>query len=79
MGQTTLDNVIRERNRLLEAELEIAKTSIDRIRIREERVKNFRDLENEIKQRHKAGQVTNDKILVAKAARLQAEIELLRE
>ncbi len=67
VGETTLDNVIRERNRLLEAELEITKTNIDRIRIRKERVKNFRHLENELKQRHKVGQVTNDKILEAKA------------
>jgi hypothetical protein len=79
MGQTTLSNVIRERNRLLEAELEIAKTSIDRIRILEDRVKNFRDLENELKQLHKVGRLTDDKLLVAKAARLKAEIELLRE
>jgi hypothetical protein len=79
MGQTSLYNVIRERNRLLEAELEIAKTSIDRIRILEDRVKNFRDLENELKQLHEVGRVTDDKLLVAKAERLKAEIELLRE
>ena len=78
-GHRTLDNVIHARNGLLDAELEMAKTSAERIQIHEDRVQNFRALENAVKQRHKAGQATIDEMLVAKAARLEAEIELLRE
>lgn len=78
-GRTTLDNVIRARNGLLDAELEIAKTKTERIRIHEERVKNFRDLENAIKQRYTVGKGTHEEMLTAKAARLKSEIEFLRE
>ena len=78
-GRTTLDNVIRARNGLLDAELEIAKTKTERIRIHEERVKNFRDLENAIKRRYTVGKGTYEEMLTAKAARLKSEIELLRE
>ena len=78
-GQETLDNVIGARNRLLDAELDIAKTNAERVRIRQEKVKNFRDLEIALTQRYEGGEVTSVEVLEAKAVRLEAEIELLRE
>ena len=78
-GSESLDNVIRARNELLDAELDIAKTNAERVRIREEQVKNFRDLENVLTQLYKNGETTNIELLEVKAVRLEAEIELLRE
>ena len=79
-GDETIDNVIKARNELLDAELDIAKTRAERVRIREEQVKNFRNLENVLTRRHESGgEITNVEVLVAKAVRLEAEIALLRE
>jgi len=79
VGQTSLKNVLHMRNELLGAELEMTKTNAERIRIRKEQVKNFREIENEVKRLFNVGRATNDEMLIAKAARLEAEINLLRE
>lgn len=78
-GSTTLENVIQAKNRLLDAELKIAKSKPERIRIRKEQVKNLRDLENEMTLGHKDGRNTSVEILEVKATRLEAEIKLLHE
>ena len=78
-GGATLDNVIQAKNDLLDSELDIATTKTERIRIREEQVENFRYLENFIASRHENGKITIYELLVVKAARLEAEIKLLRE
>ena len=78
-GNASLDNVIQARIELLDAELDIAKTKAERVRVREEQVKNFLELENLLTQRHKNGEITNVEILAVKAVRLEAEIQLLRE
>lgn len=79
-GAGTIEEIIQAQNALLDAELDIAKTNAERVRIREEQVKNFRELENLLKQRHESGSgITKSELLVAKATRLEAEINLLRE
>ena len=78
-GNETLGNVIKARNDLLDAELNIANTHAERIRIRKEQVKNYRELEDGLTARHTSGEITSFEILVAKAMRLDAEIQLLRE
>ena len=54
-------------------------TKADRMRIYEKRVQNSRDLEAEMKERVSRGLGTMEGMLRAKAARLEAEIDLLRE
>ncbi len=78
-GHTSLENVIRAQNELLNAELDIAKTTAERIQIHEKRVKNFCFLEKVLMQQRSDGQATYDEICVAKAARLTAKIELLQD
>ncbi len=79
LGDATLDNVLHAQNELLNAELEIVTTDAERTQIREEQVKNFREIENAMKRRHEVAQVTIREVLTARAARLEAEIKLLRE
>lgn len=77
-GEALLDTVIHARKGLLEAEMELATTNAERIRIHEKRVKNLRQLEDSVKDRHAAGTAGVRQVLTAKAARLKAEVELLR-
>ena len=78
-GAAALGDVIQAKNDLLDAELDIAKTKKERIRIRKEQVENFRLLENAMTFQHKEGGIAGNEVWVAKAARLEAEIKLLRE
>ena len=78
-GGTTVDSVLRAQDALLDAELDLAKKQIERIRVHEKRVKNLRELENAVKQQHSAGICTIEKVLAIKADRIRAEVELLRE
>jgi len=71
--------VIRAQGDLLDAELQLAKNREDRIRILAERLKAARELETVTKHRHQAAAVSLDSWLTAKAERLQAEVDLLRE
>ena len=64
---------------MLDAELQLAKNREDRIRILAERLKAARELETVTKHRHQAAAVSLDSWLTAKAERLQAEVDLLRE
>ena len=73
------DAVIHASNQLLDAELQLAEMHNDQVRLHEEGVKNFKDLENFARNRHKLAHLTFEKVLEAKAARIQAEISLLRE
>ena len=79
LGTVTLADVVQARNGWLEAELDVARTREERVQIHERRVKNWRDLESLTRQDFAAGTATPKEMLVAKAARLKAEIELLRE
>jgi len=78
-GQIEIDNLIRARLSLLDAELETASTRAQRTRVYGERLKFFRDLEGAVKQQQLAGTTTMARMLSVKAERLEAEIVLLRE
>jgi len=73
------DAVIHATNQLLEVELELAKTTEERLSIHEQRVKNLKELEEIMRKMQQAAVVGAEGVLAAKAARLNAEIALLRE
>lgn len=79
VGQATINQVLRAQSGLLHAELQLANTREDRVRIREERLKTARELESVSKHQYEAAAAPRDSWLEAKAGRLQAEIDLLRE
>jgi len=81
VGAETVGALVRAQNVLLDAELDLAKTKPERIRIHEQRVKNLRRVEAEIAAKAKlgvAGASTAD-LKSAQVSRLTAEIELERE
>ncbi len=78
-GSLGFDVVLRGRSQLLDAELQLASMSAQRISILERRVENFKELEKLTTMRWNNAGVTRDKVLEAKAARLAAQIELQRE
>jgi outer membrane protein TolC len=78
-GVVTKETVILASNQLLDAELELAKTKADRVALHEKLVGNLRRLEEFANGQYRDGRCTLDGPLRAKAARLKAEIQLLRE
>jgi hypothetical protein len=83
-GIVTEVSVLRATDQLLDAELDLASTKAERIAIREKLVANLRKLEKLIEGMVQAGvrgadAPTIEDALRAKAARLKAEIQLLRE
>ena len=78
-GSLSLTAVLAGRDQLLDAELQLAKTKEQRLTLYQKRLDNMRALEDMVKKRYEAGQITLDSTLSARAARLQAEIDLLRE
>ena len=79
LGGATVESVIHASLQLLQAELEMAKGSGERIAIHKQMIELLRTLEKTAQQKFKAGAVRQDEVLKAKADRLQAEIRLLRE
>lgn len=78
-GQASIDELIRIRSTVLEAELPLAATKRERLILLEQQVDNFRELEEITQQRFEAGQTPSGPALSAKAARLAAEIDLEQE
>ena len=78
-GETSVNSVFHAQNVLIEADLELAQTDIERMGIHDMRVKNLRNFENALEQQHSQGEATVEQLLASKAARMQAEIEFLRE
>ena len=78
-GRVVFESVLFARNDLLDAELELASSKAERIAAHEKRLDNYRELEKLMMARHAVGASTTEDGLMAKAARLRAEIELLRE
>ena len=78
-GHCKVDSVVAARGQLLDAELELATTKDKRLEILQKRIKNLRELEDSLNILHQAGKTTLDTLLSARAARLKAEIELVRE
>ncbi len=78
-GRTTIDSVIRASRQLLNAELELAEDRNARLAIHAKRIALLKDFERIVQTQFKAGDATQEDILAARAARLEAEIQLLRE
>ncbi|MEN6497741.1 MAG: hypothetical protein ABFD16_25865 [Thermoguttaceae bacterium] len=78
-GNATEVAVIRASNQLIEAELELVRTKPERIALFEKIVDNLRRAEQWTEARYEAGRCTWEDALAAKAARLQGEINLVRE
>ena len=77
-GEATLDSVLRASEQLLEAELDLAETKAERIAVREKLVANLRQREEYARGLHANGRATLESLLQVTAARLKAEIQLLR-
>ena len=78
-GVSTPTEVRRATMALLEADLDLCKTDGDRIRVHEKLVELMRSEENQIEARVNVGSATSSELAKARAARLDAEIRLLRE
>ncbi len=78
-GLTDTTVVIAAEIDLLDAKLELANQPADRIAIREGVVASMKRIEDWTGQQFNNGKALQQDLLLAKAERLQAEIELLRE
>lgn len=78
-GIATQTSVIAVSNQLLDAELQLAKTKKQRLSLYKTHLDRLRELEKLAKERYEAGVGPENDVLEAKAARLQAEIDLHRE
>ncbi len=78
-GAATFDAVVLALDRLCDAEIELATTSADRIAAYEKKVANLLANEKYLELKFRAGHTTEIVVLDAKATRLKAEIQLLRE
>lgn len=78
-GDAVVTAVISAENELLDAELALATQPADRITIFEKLVLNMKRIEDWTHQQVNDGTATRIDVLLAKAARLQAEIAVLRE
>ena len=79
VGKASKESVIRASNQLLDAELDLARTKAERIAIHEKLVDNLRGLEKIIESGAHYGTRQLDDVFSAKADRLKAEVQLLRE
>lgn len=78
-GECVIDEVIVAERELLDARLELAATQTQRIAILESQLELARNLETQVARSVDHGHLDPPSLLRAKADRLQAEIELLRE
>jgi hypothetical protein len=81
-GEDTAVNLTHAKAQLYDAQLDLAKTKDERIAIREKIVANLREVERRAEARVQGGgadALLQKSLLEAKAARLKAEIQLLRE
>lgn len=78
-GAATEESVIQASLQLQQAELDLAKTRRERIAICKRTVELLRKQEKIAQARFEAARGTREDVLSARAARLQAEIQMLRE
>jgi hypothetical protein len=78
-GRANLDDIAYARQVLFAAELELAPTSAERIKIRESLLKDLTDLENRVKAQVEAAVRPTLDFKMARATRLRAEADLLTE
>ena len=80
VGRESLATMTAAQNELLDAELEMEHDVAKRISLHQRRVENMRTIEKQFLARRDVGaDVTPEAFLKAKAARIEAEIALLRE
>ena len=77
-GRLNLTTVLAGRDQLLDAELQLSKTKEQRLTLYQMRIENMRAIEDTVKRRYENGRSSLESVLSATAARLQAEIDLLR-
>lgn len=78
-GETPLEQVISAQDDLFKAEFELAASKPERIKLCKKRVDNLRQLESVTAQQFSLGTGKMEAKFLATAARLQAEIDCLRE
>ena len=78
-GQASLSSVVSADRAVLDAELELAPTSAERLKVREAILKNAETLEQMVEQLVKTAQATHLELLTARAHRLRAKADLLIE
>lgn len=79
IGQITFAVVLDAETKLGNAELELAATAADRIRVRESLLKTAEELEKIIAAYVEGGRMSQTELLSAKAAKLRAKADLLLE
>ncbi|MFO0924688.1 MAG: hypothetical protein U0905_19640 [Pirellulales bacterium] len=77
--RSTQEALIAAREDLINAEIEMATNGNERMAAWQRKIENARQLETVMEQRKHEGRGTEADVLMAKAARLAAEIELQRE
>ncbi|QDU36157.1 hypothetical protein Mal4_04400 [Maioricimonas rarisocia] len=77
-GLASIDELVRTRSVVIDAELELAKTRADRLSLLQQQVDNLRELEELTRKRYESSQIPLGPTLTAKAARLAAAIDLER-
>jgi outer membrane protein TolC len=78
-GVGSAESVALASSELLDAELDMAQSKAERIAIREKMVENLKEQEKMVEARNQAGMSRPGEMLRARAGRLKAEIDLLRE
>ncbi len=80
-GAATLGDLVRAREELFKAELELAQTKAERLQIHQSRLESLRQVEAIVQARYMVRTMggSADKLYAAQAARLAAEIDLARE
>lgn len=78
-GVTDLEQLRQAKINLLLADLDLAKTITERIKIRSQIVQLYKEAEDDIATRVAAGRATGLELEKAKVARLTAQIELVKE
>jgi hypothetical protein len=78
-GTTSLTSTLATDQAVLDAELELAKSAADRVRVREEMLKTAEMLEKATEQLANAAETPRMELLMARANRLRAAADLLLE
>ncbi|GAA4434444.1 hypothetical protein [Bremerella cremea] len=78
-GQGGFEEMLAAEEKLAVADLELTPTAAARMEIHKRRIESLRKQEQALDQGFKSGIQTLDNYLAAKAARLQAEIDMLRD
>lgn len=74
-GDASLDSVLKARQELLAAKLELAESASERSKIRKELIDSVSEMEDIATRRYQAGQATRAELLKLKAMRLKLEAE----